>query len=340
MRSWSSQRRRTDLLTGLVSLATAATFLMAVPGSAQTPSPSPTPTPTPSPSETPAPPVLVPVEETRGFETDISVAGEARAWTFAPRRALGKVRVMFRAPTGRKHRVSKNGWLAWAGAMHGNKLVYQQRRRARSFNSEIRLYNTTRRSHRRLPDSVNSRNFEWAPVIFRRWLAFTRVAPLRSGAERSLLILTDLRSGKRDVIESRQDTGNSIRAGQLSGRYLSWERCTHLCEVLTYDRSTGRKVWMPKPRNVDGDVNHYAASVTPEGTTYFARSGRGCGENVSVFHRPVGGPVEKTFDMPSGSDLDGTWAERRADGSTRLFLDVVRCRSGQYGTYYVDLSAS
>jgi hypothetical protein len=157
-----------------------------------------------------------------------------------------------------------------------------------------------------------------------------------------MLSLVNLKTGKKDIVESRQDTGNSIRAGQMSGRYLTWERCTPRCEVLTYDRSTSRKVWMPKPRNgslPNSDLHHYAASVLRDGTTFYARSLEGCGNEVSLYMRPQGGPNELLFDLPPRTDLDGTWAVTRPNGGVRLYLDLIRCRSNDYGIHYVDLPA-
>lgn len=301
---------------------------------------SPSPTPSPTPTETSEPPPLHVFQNQAGLDTDISVDGSNRAWTYAPVTQISRPRVMFRNGAGRRVRVSSKRSIAWAGSLHGSKLVYQQRRRARSVNSQIRLYNTRRGKHRGLPNNVNTRNFEWAPVVYGRWLGFTRIVTLASGQDRSMLSLVNLKTGKKEIVESRQDTGNSIRAGQMSGRYLTWERCTPQCEVLTYNRATSRKVWMPKPRNGDlpnSDLYHYAPSVLKDGTTFFARSLIGCGNDVSLYMRPAGGPNELLFDLPADTDLDGTWATTRPDGGVRLFLDLIRCRRDDYGIYYVDL---
>lgn len=296
--------------------------------------PGPAPTTSPSPSPTPAPPSLVPYKVTRHDESDIKIAGAKEAWTHAPANAPRKPRVLLKKGSQRRSRISKKGFVAHAGGLQGNKLVYQQRRSVRSANSQIRLYNTKRNSHRRLPARINTKHFEWAPVVQGRWLAFTRVQDVNDTA-RSVLWLANLRTGKKEVLEARMGLDTGIRSTQMAGRYLTWERCTHECEVLRYDRRTSTRRWIPKPRSAK---HNYAPSVTRDGTVYFARSGEGCGDNVEIYRFTAAGGNEKLFAFPAGRDLVGSWAVANRDGSVRLYLDLVRCRTLGHDIYFVDIA--
>ena len=139
------------------------------------PTPTPTPTDAASPTPTPSPtPSLEPLYVRSAWDGLATAATSGFAWTYAPRDRRLKTRVLFRGSDGKARRISKRGVIAHTGGLFGGKLVYQEKDGVYSGDANLRLYDVQRGRHRKLPDGVNSKHYDWAPVVWGRWLAYTR----------------------------------------------------------------------------------------------------------------------------------------------------------------------
>jgi hypothetical protein len=96
------------------------------------------------------------------------------------------------------------------------------------------------------------------------------------------------------------------------------------------DISAGTTTMIPNPGR-----QQYSPSVTSDGTVYFIRSGRGCGNTVQVVRRPLGGPSKVIAAVGAGRDVQTTFAFQHADGTTAVYFDRVRCATGAWDVFSV-----
>ncbi|HJS69505.1 MAG TPA: hypothetical protein VJ744_01780 [Gaiellaceae bacterium] len=123
-----------------------------------------------------------------------------------------------------------------------------------------------------------------------------------------------------DQIRSRN---GFLWVGQVSGNYAVWYRCTvsnRRCNVRMHDIAAATTTVIPNPGR-----QQYSASVTSDGTVYFIRSGRGCGNSVQVVRRPLGGPSNVVAAVGAGRDVQSIYALQHVDGTTTVYFDRIRC---------------
>jgi hypothetical protein len=86
----------------------------------------------------------------------------------------------------------------------------------------------------------------------------------------------------------------------------------------------------------------YGPSVTEYGTVYYGQSNKGCGTSVRLMKQPIAGGPEAIASLPQGKDVDVTYAHRIGAKppedliTTRIYYDVVRCRTHRWDIYSVD----
>jgi hypothetical protein len=216
-------------------------------------------------------------------------------------------------------RVNEDGTLGFAGGIDGNVMVYQQ---VRGNSSGLRLFDLTTQT-RSTPAGVNTGQWEWQPTISGEWLLFGRQTRTRSA-----IILHNLTTGEDRVLV---DMKGFARPGQVNGDYVSYDRCgAKLCNVFRYRISTGRTIAAPnRQRRVQ-----YAPSVSADGTLYFGSSPPACGRDVQI-RKFAPGDIRATIltELPPGRDLETTYADDRADGSTDLLHDRGKCGAGNQNLF-------
>src|SRR5918992_5068030 len=71
--------------------------------------------------------------------------------------------------------------------------------------------------------------------------------------------------------------------------------------------------------------SQHAASVTPDGTVYFARSRRRCGMRVRLMRYPIGGQAELLAKLPRGRDAGDSFAVAEPDGTHHFYFERNVC---------------
>jgi hypothetical protein len=207
----------------------------------------------------------------------------------------------------------------FSGGFEGETFVYQE---VRGRQSNLVFYDLAGGGRSAPPAGVNTRQWEWHPTISGDWLLFGRQS---FAARADLVLLRNLVTGENRRL-SRLAWGRRTLAepGQVSGNYAVWFRCTPLCNVFLYDIAAGSTAKIPNPSR----RQQYDPSVTDDGTVYFLRSGRGCGNSVRLVRHPLGGPSRVLASLGAGRDSGHTYALENDDGTTTVLFDRVRCSNG------------
>ncbi len=210
---------------------------------------------------------------------------------------------------GRVFRVSPPGVSGYAGGIEGRRLVYQV---VRGSSSDLRLYDLGRRRHVSTLARLNTRGWEWRPTISGGRVLFSRY-----DGTNERVVLHTVRTGHERVLATVPQRSQQAVAGQVNGPYAVWSQCRRACTVYRVNLDTGQRVMIPGP---NGRLD-YAPAVTRAGVVYFARSGVGCGADVSLL-RYSGGRVTEIWDLPYGEDIYSIYA---VAGTDTVLFDHVRC---------------
>jgi len=231
-------------------------------------------------------------------------------------------------PDGVVVRVNPPGTMAWPGGFDGKRLVFQQAKvPGRSCcESDLFLDNVKTGRGRGFPASGNTPSWEWGPSISGDLVLFGRNLVARHWR----ILVFDRRTSELRTLAGPTNSAQ-LWVGQLSGRYAVWTRVTgNGWDVIRYDLATATRTRIPRP---EGVFAQYAASVTSDGTVYFASSGRACGKDVSINVRPVGGPTTVLFSLPARDDVWSTYVDETGPDSQVLF-DPGTCTRDQPLTPY------
>jgi hypothetical protein len=242
----------------------------------------------------------------------------------------GTTNIVYAKPFGgARMRVSASGWGGWNGAISGTKAIFQQYHHGKGV-SDIYLFDLVTKKRTKLPSAVNTKRWEYGPGLSGTTVGFARW----TGPEEIKLILFDRATKKTRTVVTVNGPRKSLDLGQINGTWVTYEtwawdkkdRVTS-CNVYRYDIAARTTTKIPNP-----DARcQYGPSVDPAGTVYFARSGFGCGRNVSLRAYPVGGPASTLTSLASGRDLFSTYAFEPGTG-TEVYYDPSRCTSeGGYG---------
>lgn len=237
--------------------------------------------------------------------------GDFLVWTQSRRAHPGRWRVFAREGGGNRFRVSPRGKRAFSGGIEGNLLLYQVVSRGQS---NIKAYNLDTRNRVNVAPAINTRRWEFHPTISGDFVLFGRQSRRR---DKIILFNRETRNS-RLLASVRGGRGRLTYPGQVNGNFAVWNKCTRQgCDVFRYNVAQRSRMRIPKER-----TSQYAASVAPDGTTYFARSGLRCGTNVTL-HKRANGNTSRIGTV-GDRDLLFTYADT-SGGPTDLYYESARC---------------
>ena len=239
------------------------------------------------------------------------------AWEQNTKARPNHFNVYARVDGGKPFRVNARGTQGAMGGIEGNLIVYQQFEGSRS---DIKFFNLKTRKRHNPKVYVNTRKWEYWPSISGNWILFGR---RNSRATRRTVVLFNRATLSVRVIDRTTTAKSFISPGQVNGDYVVWHRCRPVpnCDVYRYNISTRLTHRIPNPNN----LSQHAASVTANGTIYFARGGKRCGHNVRLMRYPVGGPARRLARMAKGRDAGDSFALTDASNATHFFFEQNRC---------------
>jgi hypothetical protein len=272
----------------------------------------------------------VSVRATDAYEVEPSPAENYFAWSQArlsrPNRynvfvvpATGGV-PSFSAPT----KANPDGTVAFAGDIDDTTLVFGQRRRAGA-RGNIRFYDLSQQKRVGTPAGVNTRRHEAGPKLSRPWLLFARY-----GRSSQSIILLNVNTGRDRRLDSLAYPAY-LQTGGVAGNWAVWTRCRRWshCNTFRYNIAARRARRVPNP----ADRSQYAASVTDDGTVYFAESRNVfCGDDLALWRWNRADQRVRLHRFRSGRDVAVTNPLMTAGGTT-LFYDRYICRTGAADIY-------
>jgi len=246
---------------------------------------------------------------------------------------------LYAQQTGRPaFKVNPKNTQAYAGGIDGTLLVYQLIRGNLADRSDLRLFDLTTKHQRPVPAGINTPHWECCGTMSAGWLLFSRGQAY--SRDRQLVILRNLTTGEQRVLDTIRNKNGLVSAGQLNGNFAVWARCNPYphCQVVRYDVPTASATALP----VAAGKIPYSPSVNEYGTVYYAQSNKGCGKSVQLMKQPIEGGPQVVASLPQRRDVDVTYAHHvitsPTEGvrTTRLYYDIVRCRTHRWDIYSVD----
>jgi hypothetical protein len=274
-----------------------------------------------------APLALVAVKATTAQELGPSADATHFAWSQYPRSGRGFVSLFLQETGGPRVRANRPGTHGWGGSFVGGSMVYQE---ASGRQSNLQLYDVVTGVRSPPPPGVNTLAWEWGPTMTADHLLFGRVL-INQRIDR--VLLRDLGTGSTLIVDQIRFKNGLVWAGQVSGNYAVWYRCansTRRCDVRMRDIAAGTTTTIPNPGR-----QQYSPAVLGDGTVYFIRSRRGCGNTVQLVRRPLGGPSKVIASVGAGRDVQRTFALQRADGTTSVYFDRIRCATRAWDVFSV-----
>jgi hypothetical protein len=235
-------------------------------------------------------------------------------------------------------RVNPKGTQAFAGGIDGTTLVYQLIRGRLGERSDLRLFDLTTRRKGSIPAGINTSKWECCGTLSGGWILFNRGEAYSRDTQ--LVLLRNLATGEQRVLDVLRNRKGLVTAGQVNGNFVVWRRCNPnpRCQVFRYDLATASATALPVPA---GKIA-YAPAVNQYGTVYYAQSNRGCGKSVQLVKQPVEGGPGVIASLPPGQDTAVTYAHTlltkppRDLITTRIYYDLVRCKTHKWDIYSVD----
>jgi hypothetical protein len=239
------------------------------------------------------------------------------AWTQNSKRHPNHHDVYARAfgQSSAKFKVNANGTSGFTGGIDQstNMLVYTQ---IRNGQADLKLFNLATKARLGIP-GVNTHATEFFPTMSGKKLLFTRYT---NATLTYSVLLYDLVA--HTTVTLFTGTPELAAAGQVNGNWAVWNVCPHSapCDVYRYNISAGTTFKVPNLQQLD----QYAPSVTPAGTVFFSRCGRG---DLTAHNRliqyPFGGPSEIVKALQAGTGIGSTFAYTGAGPTTTVYYD--RC---------------
>jgi hypothetical protein len=214
-------------------------------------------------------------------------------------------------------RLNRRGTDGFMGGIDGQVAVYQERGRR---DSDIFRFNL--RTGDRAGITPNSGKHEYAPTISGNFILFGR------NARRDTVVLFNRKTGDSRILASAKKVGGGtprLEPGQVNGDFAVFHRCTvgiTSCDVIRYQISTRNFVTIPSKRPFQ-----YNASVMPNGSVYFAGSGKACGANTGIYRRRNGtttriGRLRRNYEV-----FLNTFAAPKPGGGTDVYYTRGRCKN-------------
>jgi|RhiMetdeSRZDD1v2_1073273.scaffolds.fasta_scaffold60270_5 hypothetical protein len=274
-----------------------------------------------------APLALTAVKATTAQEQGPSADLTHFSWSQYARSGTRFVPLFVQESSGPRVRVNRLRTHGWGGGFAGDSFVYQE---IAGRQSNLQLYDVVTGVRSAPPSGVNTLSWEWAPTMTSDHLLFGR-GLINQGLDR--VLLRDLGTGGTLMLDQIRFRNGFVWPGQVSGNYAVWFRCansTRRCDVRMHDIAAGTTMTIPNPGR-----QQYSASVTGDGTVYFIRSRRGCGNTVQVVRRPLGRPSKVIAAVGPGRDVQTIFALQRGDGTTSVYFDRIRCSTRAWDVFSV-----
>jgi hypothetical protein len=239
------------------------------------------------------------------------------AWEENSRADLDHYDVYARREGGARFKVNESGQAA-VGGIDGDLLVYQG---WRGKSSNIRFMDLSTRRRFSPQVFVNTRLWEYWPSISGDWLLFGRRNARRT---RRKVILFNRATLTHRVLDVTSSGSAFLAPGQVNGNWAVWHRCKPptRCNVYRYNIRLRIAKRIPNPTG----RSQYAASVTPEGTVFFARGSRMCGRAVSLMRYTPGQRLRRLARLRPGRDLGDTYVSIGPSGAPAIFFERNTCR--------------
>jgi hypothetical protein len=240
------------------------------------------------------------------------------AYSRSPLAHPGRVALIVKPDGSSSFRVNPRGTHSYAGSIDGTTLVYEQRRVPNGL-YDIKLYDLVARTHSNPPAGVNTKRNEVLPHLSGDWLLFGRSRRLSLSSPRRILLRNLVTDEQREL-----DFGDNayVQTGGLAGNYATWTRCPSAghCKTWLYDIAAQTKVRLPNPL----DRSQFAASVTADGTAYYAEAGTiNCSRRkvVRFWRQPLAASRELLARLPRGKDTAQTSPVVQGSGAVDVFFD-------------------
>jgi hypothetical protein len=242
------------------------------------------------------------------------------AWSESRIKRQPQFNLMARPDGGAPFRVNPPDTQGFDAHIEGSTLVYSQVAKPKP---DIAFYDLSSRMHTGAPAGVNTTQAELIPSTSGDWLMFLRSRRLFRGT--ASIILRNVVTGEERILESGNYERGGVEPGNLAGDFASWLECTNRslsrCNVTRYQISTGATTQIPNPKG----RAQFAASVTSDGTVYFAESGNLiCGKHAGLWRYTATGVREQLARFPKGFDT-GRTSPLPSGGTTTVYLDGFDC---------------
>ena len=252
--------------------------------------------------------------------------GQWFAWTESSPAYPNRTNLFIQRNGGPRKRVNNRRSWARGGGIDGDLLVYSSGRHG--WPGDIHRWHLPTNHHQNISAKVSTRWDEYHPTVSRPWVLFTRYIWTK---QITRVLLYNMQTRAIRVLGSDRGRYRFVYSGQVNGDYATWGRVRPGGQdIYRYRISTRTNELVP--RLVFAQYNPFVAS---DGTMYYARSGRECGDAVTLVRRAPDGTTVALYGVPAGMDLGYGFADEQADGSLDAYFGRVSCRSGRWNIYKV-----
>lgn len=185
--------------------------------------------------------------------------------------------------------------------------------------SDIVRYDIATGASAPVSDRTSDPHWQWRPTASGRWLLFGERRSDTADAP-SKVVLLRAGDGETRILARSASRCRCILPGQVNGDYAVWSKGA-MGTVFRYRISTRETVRIPNPSN----MHDHAASVSSDGTVYFARAAGGCGASAGLYRFGPDGTTTQLLQLRSGRDVLQTSVFDEADGSATLSFDRTTC---------------
>jgi hypothetical protein len=275
----------------------------------------------------------VPVLTSSNGEFQPARSDTGLAWEQNTRAQPKHYDAIYRSDGGPTIQVNRPGSGAAMGDIAGGKVIYQQYKGTlytRRGRSDIYSYDIATGARSKVP-GVNSKRWEYWPSVSGPWVLFARHKVVKN-KEIRWLFLRNLDTGEQlrlDRVKAKIKRRFFIGPGQVNGNYVVWSACKPRCEVYRFDLITRTTQVITNP-----GAYQRAPSVTPGGTVYFSRGGKGCGDSVSLVRAAPDGSQEVMVQLQTGLDIFDTYSHMAPSGVTEVYYERDVCGQPAGGDIY------
>ena len=240
---------------------------------------------------------------------------------------------IMRLPAGASVRMNAPRTEGFAGGFDPTtgKVIYQQWNRKKGV-SDLYFWDPSTRKRTKVP-GVNTSAWEFDPLISSTYISFFREFK-KNGVWYVGVYLYGRSTGNLRRIASFKEVPYAFN-GSVGDRYATWSWCNKTtCYVYVYDAQSKT---LKKVPTKNGRPQYASTIDEVTGTLFFARSGFGCGKEVTFFSVPVTdlrSTPTKIAALPAGVDADYYASlAPAAGGGLDLLFGRVSCSSNTTDVY-------